>query len=448
MIDALKSPADGNERMGIKYHSPGVNRRVTKQMVDDYGAIVSTLTEFFGSQSLEHVQKTCDNAFGKAKARWAKEGIPPDPRAAVWNEITENSSELFCRKINYLSGENGREKKLDLSAFNPAFPEKKKAVKSQIELLFSLSSPLIEDSVRKPLTLNVLFGFSCSSLASILGKSEKSLSREFAREKEKIASGVVAFEKPGEGKNAGKKLQAVMRIVSGIFDLGRRGSGNDPAAARLCECAIKLGELLCDFPPTRKPATHALLSFMLLTAARKGTADYADGKNRSDDRNRNADMTKRGFEHLHMSAEGGSEVTEIHLKAGVAAVHSLAKKYGDEKWDRIISLYDNYLACRHCPVTELRKAIAISKKRGPREGIEAIREIEKTEELESNYLLYSTLGNLHFELHSYEDAISNFRRASGLAAETFEKDFYSKKIKICEDRIVMSRRTGRGVAAL
>lgn len=433
--------------MGIKYHSPGVNRRVTKQIVDDYGSIVSTLIGVFGSRSLEHVQKTCDNAFGRAKARWAKDGIPPDPRAEVWNEITENSSELFCRKVNYLSRGNGRGERLDLSEFNPPFPEKKEAVKSQVGLLFSLSSPLIEDSIRKPLTLNVLFGFSCQSLASILGKNEKSLSLDLAREKEKIASETAAFEKPGEGKNAGKKLQAAMRNVSGIFDLGRRDSVKDPAAARICECAIRLGELLCDFPPTGKPATHALLSFMLLTSARKGTTDDAAGKRRSG-LNRNADMIKRGFEHLHMSAEGGSEVTEIHLKAGVAAVHSLAKKYGDEKWDRIISLYDSYLACRHCPVTELHKAIAISKKRGPQEGIEAIRGIEKIDDLESNHLLYSTLGNLHFELHGYEDAISNFRRASGLTGEPFEKAFYSKKIKICEDRIVMSRRAGRGAAAL
>ena len=37
-------------------------------------------------------------------------------------------------------------------------------------------------------------------------------------------------------------------------------------------------------------------------------------------------MIKRGFEHLALSTEEGGEVTEIHLKAGVDAVHSLAKK--------------------------------------------------------------------------------------------------------------------------
>ena len=88
----------------------------------------------------------------------------------------------------------------------------------------------------------------------------------------------------------------------------------------------------------------------------------------------------------------------------------------------------------------VHKAIAVSKKRGPREGLDAVREIRGIERLESHGLLYSTLGNLHFELHSYRDAISNFRRATDLAREPFEKAFYSKKIRICENRMNMSRR--------
>ena len=223
-----------------------------------------------------------------------------------------------------------------------------------------------------------------------------------------------------------------------------------PPVASLCLSAIRLGEMLLDFPATTKPRVHALVSFMLLNASRLRTMNDGNGRPLGiKEQNRelwDRDMIKRGFEHLALSAEEGEEVTEIHLKAGVDAVHSLAEKYGDTNWDRIISLYDKYLACNYCPLVELQKAIAISKTRGPQEGLRAIGGIRGVEELRSHDLLYSTLGNLHFQLHKYEDAISNFNRAIGLAEDSFEKAFYSKKVRICEDRISMSKRYRYGVS--
>ncbi len=431
--------------MGIKRHSPEVNRLIEKQTTDDYGAIVCTLVGVFGMRSLEHVQRVCRNSFEKARAEWGRNGIPRDPRAAVWNEITEDSSKLFCAKVNYLAGRSRGGERFDVSKFRPAFPEKEKAAESQVGFLLSLCSPRIRDSLRKPLLLDVLCGFSCASVSRIFGKSEKALERELSREKEKIISETVVPASMTTPGGVERNLEAATRNVSDIFAMGLNGRGGETSPEpRLCFAAIRLGEMLCDFSLTRRPATHALLSFMLLNAARLDTMRDSGGKPvgiREQNRDLwDGDMIRRGFEHLSLSAEDGNEVTEIHLKAGVEAVHSLAKRYGDTDWDRIISLYDSYLACRHCPVVELHKAIAVSKKRGPREGLEAVREIRGIERLESHGLLYSTLGNLHFELHSYRDAISNFRRATDLAREPFEKAFYSKKIRICEDRMNMSRR--------
>ena len=431
--------------MGIRRHSPEVNRLIEKRMGDDYGAIVCTLVEVLGARSLEHVQRVCRDSFEKARDEWGKNGIPRDPGTAVWNDITADSSKLFCAKVNYLADRSRGGERFDVSKFRPAFPEKEKAAESQAGFLLAICSPAIKDSMRKPLALDVLCGFSCASLARMFGKSEKALERELSREKEKIASGAVVPVAMTAPENVGKNLDAATKNIYEIFAMGLEGPANgSPPVAPLCLAAIRLGETLCGFSLTERPATHALVSFMLLNAARLDTMKDSRGRP-VDIREQNRklwdrDMIRRGFEHLSVSAENGNEVTEIHLRAGVEAVHSLARRYGDTDWDRIISLYDSYLACRHCPAVELRKAIAISKKRGPREAIEAIGEISGIDRLESHGLLYSTLGNLHFDLHSYRDAISNFRRATELAREPFEKAFYSRKIRICENRMNMSRR--------
>ena len=431
--------------MGIRRHSPEVNRLIEKQMTDDYGAIVCTLVGIFGARSLEHVQRVCRDSFERAKTDWGKNGIPRDPRTAVWNEITEDSSRLFCAKVNYLSDRSRRGERFDVSKFRPPFPEKEEVAQSQAGFLLAICSPAIKDSTRKPLALEMLCGFSRASLARMFGKSEKALERELSREKEKIASGAVVPAAMTAPENVERNLDAAARNIYEMFAMGLDGTGKGSSpVALLCSAAIRLGETLCGFSLTERAATHALVSFMLLNAARLDTMRDSRGRPvgiREQNRDLwDRDMIRRGLEHLSISAENGNEVTEIHLRAGVEAVHSLAGRYGDTDWDRIISLYDSYLACRHCPAVELRKAIAISRKRGPREAIEAIGKIRGIEKLESHDLLYSTLGNLHFDLHSYRDAISNFRRATELAREPFEKAFYSKKIRICEDRMNMSRR--------
>ena len=431
--------------MGIRRHSTEVNRLVEKQMTDDYGAIVCTLVGIFGARNLEHVQRVCRDSFERAKTDWGKNGIPRDPRTAVWNGITEDSSRLFCAKVNYLSDRSRGGERFDVSKFRPAFPEEKEVAQSQAGFFLAICSPAIKDSTRKPLALDLLCGFSLASLARMFGKSEKALERELSIEKEKIASGAVVPAAMTVPENIERNLDAATRNIYEMFAMGLDGAGKGSSpVAPLCSAAIRLGETLCGFSLTERPAVHALVSFMLLNAARLDTMRDSRGRPvgiREQNRNLwDRDMIRRGLEHLSISAENGNEVTEIHLRAGVEAVHSLARRYGDTDWDRIISLYDSYLACRHCPAVELRKAIAISRKRGPREAIEAIGEIRGIEKLESHGLLYSTLGNLHFDLHSYRDAISNFRRATELAREPFEKAFYSKKIRICEDRMNMSRR--------
>ena len=433
--------------MGIKYNRPEVNRQITKQLINDYGSIVSTLAKVFGYESLEHVQRVCANSFEKMRTRWGKDGIPQDPQGAVWADVTENSNKLFCRKINYLSRANEREERIDVSEFRLPFPKKEEVGENLVELLFALCSPRIESSFQKYLVLNVLCGFSSSSLARILERNEKALEEQLASEKKKMTEEAVRLKRAEAEKN----LRAVTRNIYEIFSLGQNGlRKGTPPIASLCFSAIRLGEMLLDFPATEKPKVHALVSFMLLNASRLRTMNDGAGKPLGiKEQNRelwDRDMIKRGFEHLALSAEKGEEVTEIHLKAGVDAVHSLAKKYGDTNWDRIISLYDKYLACNYCPLVELQKAIAISKTRGPQEGLEAVRGIRKVEDLHSHDLLYSTLGNLHFQLHRYEDAISNFNQAIGLAEGSFEKAFYSKKIKICEDRMNMSKRYRYGVS--
>ncbi len=74
-------PEKGSGQSRIKYSRPEVNRQITKQLINDYGAIVSTLVKVFGYESLEHVQRVCANSFEKMRTRWGKMEFPKIPKA-------------------------------------------------------------------------------------------------------------------------------------------------------------------------------------------------------------------------------------------------------------------------------------------------------------------------------------------------------------------------------
>lgn len=422
--------------MAVQRISPKVNIEIKKQLINNYGLFISALINEFGISSLELFQNIVRNSIDKAKKEWSQQGIPETPEEYIWDSIIKNSNELFCIKVNH-------------NINKIKYPDKEDAVITQTALLFSIFNNNFSDKSKKYLLLNILCGFSYSSLARIFDRNEKRLETEIYNEKKKITEKKASLVVPSARQNELINTD-IRRILKDIFDIGFSSNNSEKTLIPgFCHAAIKMAKLLTQHPNTNNPESNALLSWMLLNASKlnamldeKGNILTIQEQNRSI---WDTKMIEKGLIHLHRSAEG-DEVTKTHLKAGIEAIHSLAEDYRSTNWDRIISLYDNYLAYNHCPSVELERAIAISKQKGPEEGIEAINNIERKENLDTDDLLYSALGNLNFQLHKYETAISNFRRAIDLSDESFDRSFYSKKIKICQQRIDMSKKYGHSLS--
>lgn len=434
--------------MSIHNINPEVRREIEKQINKNYGAVVSTITKHFGVSSLEHVQMVARNSFDEARNEWTAYGIPDNPEQIIWNSIVDSSNKLFCRKVNYLQSINP-EKKVNLNELHFDYPAEDEAVKNQLELLFAAFDRSISYDIRKYLLLDIICGFHVSSLARIFGKNEKLLYNEIYSEKKKIINGRARLRIPS-GKLAGDLTGDVLELLKVIFQKGYNCNNKDKTLfPSLCYSAVNLCRLLTLNSSTDTPEANALLSWMLFNASRinamqdeKGNLLTLREQNRS---MWESEMIEEGLFHLERSATG-TEVSRTHLEAGVSAVHSLARDYESTNWDQIIFLYDNYLEYNQCPSVELERAIAISKQKGPQEGIYAINSIKKLNSLDTDDLLYSTLGNLNLQLHKYETAISNFRRAFDLTSHSFDRSFYSKKIQICQQRIDMSKRYSQSLS--
>src|SRR5205807_9329768 len=163
-----------------------------------------------------------------------------------------------------------------------------------------------------------------------------------------------------------------------------------------------------------QPKTHALLALMLFNAARIPARQDDEGNLlRLKEQDRavwDQTMIARGMFHLHESA-AGSDISEYHLQAGIAACHTTVTDYQSTDWAKILSLYDRLIEFDDSPVVALNRAVAVANVHGPEAGLEAVRDIRDREKLDSYYLLYAVIGQLEMRLDNRDAAAEEFRKA-------------------------------------
>src|SRR4029077_15613220 len=120
--------------------------------------------------------------------------------------------------------------------------------------------------------------------------------------------------------------------------------------------AMRLAALLLDHPLGATSVTYALSALMCLNKARLPARLNASGKlNSLLDQDRSLwdqNLVSEGLQLLDLSAKG-SELSEYHLEAAIAAVHATGPSMRDTDWAEIVSLYDTLMGIRPTPVVAL-----------------------------------------------------------------------------------------------
>ena len=134
---------------------------------------------------------------------------------------------------------------------------------------------------------------------------------------------------------------------------------------------------------------------------------------------------------MELSASG-SELTEYHVEAAIASVHSTASRSEDTNWENIVSFYDMLITIRPSPVVALNRAIAIAQRDGPECGLKEIDAIGDLDRL-TTYPFYSAArGELELRCGRYQTARQHFRAALALARNPMERRFFDQRISACE----------------
>ena len=143
---------------------------------------------------------------------------------------------------------------------------------------------------------------------------------------------------------------------------------------------------------------------------------------------------ERGLYELSHAAEG-SELTEYHLQAGIAACHSVAPTYESTEWSKILSLYDSLLELAPSPVVALNRAVAVSMIHGPQAGLDELSGLESDPFLGRYYLFDATRAELYSRKGDLEHAEICFRHALELSSTGPERRFLEKRLADCGESL-------------
>lgn len=234
------------------------------------------------------------------------------------------------------------------------------------------------------------------------------------------------------------RLSVVQRALYLLFNEGYHGASAESAVrADLCQEATRLVLLLIDHPLTASPASCALAALMHLHAARlparvdpNGNLSSLIEQNRS---KWDTQLIEAGLELLDRSATG-TELTEYHVEAAIAAVHAKASDVERTDWRRIVDLYDTLMTIRPSPVVALNRAIAVAQREGPARGLQEIHAIDDVERLKAYPFYYAALAELEHQCEQFDLAREHFHAAVARARSPMEQRFLQQRLEACGEQ--------------
>jgi RNA polymerase sigma factor (sigma-70 family) len=403
------------------------------------GRLVATLTRIFGVHNLALAEDVVQDAFCRALEVWKFRGVPENPSAWLMATAKNRALDILRRERTALTfaPELGRliESEWTLAPTVEELFSAHLIKDDQLRMMFSCCHPRLPEEAQVALVLHILCGFTVNEIASAFVSSQAAIEKRLSRAKKVLAGSKKLFDVLS-AHDLSERLPAVRRALYLLFNEGYHGaSPESPVRTELCQEAMRLVRLLIEYPPAATPTTHALAALMCLHAARLPARLDASGELRvlfDQDRSRwDATLIAEGQRQLDLCTSG-SELSEYHVEAAIAWVHTAAPRAEDTNWGMIVSLYDTLMTLRPSPVVALNRAIAVAQCEGPERGLEEVRAIANSNSLASYPFYHAALGEFEFRIGRYEIAREHFTAALALARNQMERRFLGQRLNACD----------------
>ena len=394
----------------------------------EYRKIVSVLGKRFGFDQLEVAEDIVSDTFLTAAKTWGLKGrVPVNPTAWLYN-VAKNKAINYLERTKVFDNKiapdlkrepsNAEEFDIDLSPQN--------INDSQLQMMFTVCHPSIPVEAQIGLSLRILCGFGIDEIADAFLVDKDTINKRLFRAKQKLREENVKIGLPGQAE-LGARLQTVLRTIYLAFNEGYYSvSHNTTLRKDVCFEALRLCQMLVENATTNKPDVNALLSLMCFHASRFDARLDAKGEQilyeEQDTSRWDTDLILRGSYFLNLSANG-NRLSKYHVEAAIAYWHT-NKEDTAEKWENILSLYNELLIIEYSPMAALNRTYAVSKVRGKQKAIEEAKKLDLTD----THFYFALLGELYSNLDNSE-ARKYFEKAMEMAKTVSDKNTMRKKIE-------------------
>lgn len=395
--------------------------------------MVAALTRIFGVHNLALAEDVAQDALCRALEVWKTRGIPEQPSAWLMATAKNRALDLLRRERTARTFAPELSRALDAEQeLAPLFEEAFSAPTirdEQLRMMFSCCHPRLPPTAQLALVLNVLCGFGAPEIAGALLSGTAAIEKRISRGKKTLA-GAQLFDLADREFEA--RLDTVLRALYLLFNEGYHGSsGRATVRAELCDEALRLLLLLREYPPANTPKANALAALMCLHRARlPARLDLAGELSALAEQDRSRwdhELLAEGL-RLFESSATGSELSQYHVEAAIAAAHASAERLADTNWSLIVALYDRLMRIAPSPVVALNRAIAIGERDGAEQGLHALRAIADRQRLANYPFFAAALGELELRRGDRHAAQRHLRTALLLARSEGERRFLEKRL--------------------
>jgi RNA polymerase sigma-70 factor (ECF subfamily) len=385
------------------------------------------LCYLFGLKHIEIAEDIVSDTFLSATESWSIKGVPDNPAAWLYtvaknktkNHLKRNA--LFEEKISpeiKNTAPKTDDLEIDLSQKNIS--------DSQLAMIFAVCNPVISNESQISLALNLLCGFGIQEIADAFITNKEVVYKRIKRAKEKLKEADIKIEPPSLAE-IDARLETVSATLYLLFSEGYYSTSQNMTLRKdFCIEAMRLTFLLIEYPATNKPAVNALMALMCFHVSRFDARMNERGEmilyEDQDETLWNSELIAKGTYFLNEATQG-NKLSKYHLEAYIAWWHT-QKEDTPEKWENILSLYNQLLILEYSPIAALNRTYALAKTNGKEQ---AIAEAEKLK-LDNYHFYYSLLGNLYTGLDDAK-ALSHYESALALAMSETDRAVIARSVE-------------------
>jgi RNA polymerase sigma factor (sigma-70 family) len=413
------------------------------------GRMVVALTRLFGVHNLALAEDVVQDAFCRAIEVWKFKGVPANPSAWLMATAKHRAVDILRRERTARTYAPELTRMIEsewtlVPTVHEVF-EPHAIQDDQLRMMFSCCHPRLREDARVALVLHILCGFSVGEIASAFVSSATATEKRITRAKKVLAQSKKLFDVT-EAAEFSRRLPDVQRALYLLFNEGYHGASEESAVrVELCQEAMRLTAMLLEHPWGKTPGTLALAALMNFNAARLPARVDGAGRLHSlleqDRAQWDRGLMAEGVRLLELSATG-SQVSEYHVEAAIAATHARAARMEDTDWGAIVALYDTLLRIRPSPVVALNRAIAVAQRDGPERGLEEIEAIADRERLAGYPFYFAALGELELRRGRLEAAREHFGKAVKVARNGMERQFFEERVRASESIVALNSAAG------